>query len=199
MPTPLSATHRIEVQYQISSLPHKHRFYVLDDGTGSTVPGIIQRDASTISWVLAAQATMDVMKNFLVHSTVQSFNALYQVRAGSVWNTLDSYDNFGTWVDAGTFSTASELTFVMKDTMGNKVRANFLEGNAGYVGHSANGTGISAGITAMAGEYGSSFAGTHAPYMYVVGRSNLYLFHTQPIVGATLDLNDKVKRSRHLT
>lgn len=199
MSVALAATARIAIAYVVDGLHHViHHYCAYNLVLG--VPQLVDRDGiTTILWTLAAGDLWSVAKGMFTAASVPSVpTATLESRSGALWNPVAVTSLVGIGTHGGTYNKASELTFVLRDTLFKKVRVNWLEGAFGYVGHSATGTGIEASVDGMANMYNGANAGANDPYRWVKSRGDRFLAPTGVIAGGTLDLNDKLKRARGL-
>jgi hypothetical protein len=197
MATPLTATHRMDVSYFVSGeLHHRHEYCKKGTTLFAGHPSVVLNDGTTeIDWRDAAQRLTDKIGNWSLmdaHPTVA-----LEERSGSVWNPVDFYTST-TLAETGTLAPASQLTVVLRDTSFEKLRVTLMEGRTGYVGHSPSGLGINTEIDNVVAAWTTPGSDDFNPFNWAKSRGDRYLLSSGTCAGATLDLNDKLKRRRGL-
>lgn len=198
MATPLSATHRMTIAYQVKSRTHKLRMYVKLGAPIAGVQQFIQRDGVTLTpFPTAAQEVWDIIRSLLEAATPAA-SALLEVASGPlpIWLPVDTATLTGVGTHSGAANIASQATWVVRDSAFNKVKVLVMEHCEGYLGHSNTGLGVSTPLDSVTTNLFTSGAPADSSYFWQVGRSNLYLLTTGTVAGLTLDLNDKLKRDR---
>jgi len=199
MSEPLTATARIVFTYTVAGLIHRLRHYCAYNVVLGTNQLVDRDGITTILWTLAAQYLWDKARAIFTAATVPVPPiAELQARSGLFWNPVEIANLTGVGSHAGTYSQASQATFVLRDTLFKKLRVIYLEPALGYVFHSVNGGGLDTALSALADSYGGFDASANAPYRWVKSRGDRFLAATGVSAGFTLDLNDKLKRARNL-
>jgi hypothetical protein len=198
MPTPLSATTRLRLAYQLKGEPHELRCYVKLGAPLGGVQQLTTRSSTTLAWTLAGQGLWDAVRNVLSTGVIDANVVFLESFDGTFWNILDTLLPTGAAAGGSTFFAASQLTFVLRDTGHHKMRFQVMEHGQGYAGHSIDGTGLGTPISILASDFTSTPTDSNPPYIWQVSRANLYLASTVPIAGVTLDSNDKLRRRREL-
>lgn len=200
MATTLVPTYRMEFSYVVTGLLHKVRHYVNVDT--STPVKILKRDGTTaITPAAAAAGFVDAFQSGYGVNQPTAFGWIFQHLVTGVWLPVAT----GTEPNENTVTTPQQLgaqvTSVFRDTAFKKVRLIELESIVPGPFHFANlaaATSFNAALGGLLQQYDSTFTVTNPPFEWVVGRSGNYLA-TNPLVGVTWDLNDKVRRARNLT
>lgn len=196
MPTPLVATYRIVTQYTVSSLVHVQHSYCQPDTVDGDDTTLVPRDGGAA--ILWSDAADKQWANAFTYWVVADDGAVATLehRVGSIWNPVAFHTLTGG--GGGSLAAASQLTVVMRDTSFKKLRLTLMEGNTGYVGHSASGVGMPGDIDSLIYAFTTPVDDRACPGNWVKSRSNLFLLESGTVAGATLDLNDKLKRARGL-
>ncbi|SRR6266496_2331657 len=197
MSQPLIATHRVTVTYVVHGLAHKFSAYA----SASLVLGVwslADRDGIVaLNWTACAQALWDAIRAIL-DNTTPAASAILEERSGLLWTLTDTFALSGIGQQTPAYSPACQLSIILRDTAFLKIRALILEASEPYVGHSADGTGINSGITNTVAFWTGANTGAQNPYRWQKSRGNRFIKATGMVAGATLDLNDKLKRARGL-
>jgi hypothetical protein len=195
--TPLTATHRFSFTYAVDGLQHVAIAYCKRQDPLIGGMGVANRDGSSLTSIGdAAQGYWDLMKQQMLGS-VPVPTVLFEERSGLLWFPLAGVAVTGA-AGAGANFHASQYTLVVRDTSFKKLRITWMEGALGYVGHSPSGLGLGAGADNIANGYNGVGFGAHDPYVWQKSRGDRYILAAGAIAGATLDLNDKLKRRRGL-
>lgn len=200
MATPLVPTYRLEFSLTVDGLLHKMRHYVNVD-TSTPVKILGRNGISVITPTEAATGWATVVQTAWKSAAVPAFNWIFQHLVTGVWLPVDS----GTVTNTNSSGTSpqqgSQVTLVLRDIAFKKVRVIALETLIPGPFHFTNIV-AAAAFNGPLGDlikgYDTTAATTNPPHDWVVGRSGNYLV-TNPLVGATWDLNDKVRRARNLT
>lgn len=194
MATPLSATWRIKFQYAVDGLEHVLHAYARI-GTITPTLTLRQRDGVTETlWSDCATGMVGAMSNVLPAAVVWGAQTLEQL-SGLVW--LPQASAAATAGTAGTYKPATQITAVLRDTGFHKIRLQVMEGVVAAPSHTPGipGSGFLNALL-LPFTVGGSTAGD--PYFWMVSRANQYL-QDNPVVGTTVDLNDKLRRARGLS
>lgn len=196
MSTPLTATDRVVLTYQVLGLQHRLVSYCSQGAPISGEPSLITRDgSSTIVWNLLAQFQWEVLRSLLDPSTPPA-SAQLETRSGIIWNPVSGQSLLHNGA-AGGSSEASQLTVVLNDTAFKKIRVIAMEPSLGYAGHSPSGIGVSGPIDAFVLAY-TTMTDPDCPFEWVKSRGDRYILSSGACRGATLDTNDKLRRARGL-
>lgn len=196
-PTPLTATHRVNVKYIVDGKTHVLRHYVkrgADSGIG--VPQLIDRDGSTLlDWLTCANQLWEPYSQ-IMNSGVDNPELSLWERSGVLWVPVvfDVAIDSGQSADPTTLSAG--ISLVLRATSFKKIRAMMLDTTLGYLGHWITGEDAPTAIRDIARAYNGIGGGDHDPYRWVVNKANNYLAFSGCVAGVTLDQNDRVKRSR---
>lgn len=199
MSQPLLAVTRISVFYTIQSFRHVWRGYVSQDPAAFTPRHILKRDGVTsISWVVAAQAAWDTIRQVIrsTETPVPSARLENLVVGTNQWQLTDVANLINAGASADATVKASQLTVVVRDTAFKFLRFVVLESTPGYVGHAENGLGIDAHIDVVVNNLNGTNIAANEPFTWQMSRGFRYINPSGSIAGATLDLNDKLKRRR---
>jgi hypothetical protein len=196
----LLATARIELSYVVNGLAHKLRHYctivyVLGQ------PQVADRDGlNTLIWDAGvAQFWWNRVRGMLENGAVQgTAQAQLQSRSGTIWNPIAYATLSGGGAGNASTKSASQATFVLRDTAFKKIRAMILEHTEGYVFHSLDGTGGSSATLVWANAYTGADTDGNAMYRWVKSRGDRFILGRGSAAGLTFDLNDKLKRARGL-
>lgn len=198
MSTPLTATDRFEFEVFVSGLPHKIHAYCKRTVPLMGAEQIINRDGSTpMDAGDSAQGFWNGIRG-IFDTTVVAPSVVLQNRSGIVWNPVASYTLTDAGSAGGSIYLASQLTVLINDTAFKKIRLTLMEPNEGYVGHSPTGLGITGTIDAMIPTFTDSSSASNSPFFWMKSRGDNYIAASGAVRGATLDLNDKLKRRRGL-
>lgn len=198
MPTTILATDRIELAYIVDGHEHKCRLYCKRVTTLTTGhQSVTARDGSTLlDWTECAQAVAAMIDAYS-RADANPLAALQTQGAPNVWNPIDFFAT-STPGHGGAYQPASEITFVLRDTAFTRPKFVLMEGSSGYVGHSADGSGMPSAVVVLKNSLDGTSADPHDPYNWMKSLHDNYLLASGTIAGATLDLNDKLKRMRGL-
>jgi hypothetical protein len=199
MATPLVASYRIKLQYVVGGLTHVNHAYCVPQATGAQPWKLIKRGAvvSTLTWQAIAGNWWHNVWIDLMASSVPGALATLEQKVGLLWVPLDFLNIVDPGVGGPTFTPAQQATLVLRDTSFDKIRVVFLETVDGYLGHSANGHGLTTQFDLIIPEYEGSGTSESSPVNWQVGRSNNYMLTAGAVAGLTLDQNRKLKRARH--
>lgn len=193
--TPLTATHRLQMQYVITGFTHTIHAYCERGADILGAKQLVDRDGilPLPFQDVAQEWWADVSLN--LGEDVPPPVVLLQERSGLLWLPIDSFTPTGTG-GSDPSTLANQLTVVVRDTDFRKIRITVLETINGYVGHSPSGRGIDANIDAFCDAIDGVDTDIHAIYRWQKSRGDNFILATGAIAGATLDLNDKLKRGR---
>lgn len=200
MATALVPTYRFEFSYVVNGLAHKVRHYVNVDT--STPVKVMERDGST------AIAQSDAADGFAITflsgyglSHVPAMSWIFQHLVAGVWLPINSGSHTNTNSSGVAPEEATQVTLVFRDLAFKQIKVIMLESlidGPFHVSNLAAANSFNAALGSICQQYDSTFSVPFAPHLWVVGRSGNYLALT-PLIGATWDLNDKVRRARNLT
>lgn len=191
----LVAEFRVVITYTVVGKPHVQRSYCQVEDISDVVPNLIGRDSDLTEWTDCAQGWWDEMRGIVDNSAIGA-NAVLEQRTGAIWFPMKSValtDN-----GAGSVETlASQYTLVVRDTAFKRIRVIIMEPGTGlYVGHSANGLGITELTDDVANAWNGENADLTMPYNWAKSRGDRYVLGSGAIAGGTYDLNDRMKRER---
>lgn len=197
MAQPLLATNRVTFTFTVSGLNHVQRFYceraapLLGVEQLADRDGIVTRDAQSCfdsGW----QGIARVLGVLTTTAT-----AILEEYSAPLWNPVAAF-TVSAAGDQAADTPASQLTVVVRDTAFKKIRMTTMEPGLGYAGHSNTGY----GFNVSADQYIDSITGadtdTFGIYRWAKSRGDRFIMASGMIAGATLDFNDKLKRSRNL-
>jgi hypothetical protein len=125
--------------------------------------------------------------------------ARLQQKSGFNWLTRDTKTVNGTPATTGTTVPASQNTLVLRDLPGNVAKIIALETTVPLPFHVTSPGSIPARLIGFYNEFSEdSGSGTYRPSKWVVSRGDNAL-QDEPLIGATGDFNDKLRRARGLT
>lgn len=198
MPIFVTGMGRIVVPYTVDGLTHKVRFYARNPQAvgGSFNVNSRALDNNDIVWTAALARVTLAMSNIMPSGAVWG-SAFLEKFDGSVWNALA----FSTPTDAMTgsgYQKATQLTMVLRDTAGKKLKVVWLEMTKVAPVHFTSPTGGDVDMDALIAPFVAGGGNASDPYNWQVSHRNLYV-NTSPFVGMTITLNRKVRRRRGLT
>lgn len=197
MATPLSAIHRLTLNYNVAGFSHVLRAYCARGADVSGVPQLLARDAvSLVSVPSAAQGLWDLIREVHPSGTLAA-TGFFEARSGLVWNPIIGLTPTGAGT-GGAATLAQQETITVRDANFNKIKVVIMESDQGYIGHSASGLGINSEVDDQITRLNGTDTDANAPFNWMKSRGNAYISATSPIAGVTMDLNDKLKRRRGL-
>src|SRR3974390_3220526 len=167
MAQPLTATHRLEIDYTQSGKLHKLRQYC------AAVPWVItpgdyalttRTGATPIEAAVAAQAIAVALGN-LFATTIGAMNFTLAVRAGGIFNPIQ----FGPLVASGTYGSyvpAGQVTMVLRDTAVFKLKVIVLESGDPVGFHTTALSGLNTNQDAFAKFWDASGTDTARPWLW---------------------------------
>ena len=199
--TPLIASFRCRLEYPVLGVTHRAVKYcrVASGGAPGTFE-IVDNASIAQSFQHCAQGFINTWGYLLSGSPV--CQVTLEEALLDEWRYMDAYASTQETTGSATASPGEQLTLTVRDTNSNHVKVVFIEAAAPYVGHSADGLGISGPIDNFVNHSIQGF-GFPSPSLAVppsaweVGRSNLYLAPGS-VAGLTLSRNRKVARRRGL-
>lgn len=197
MAQPLLSNDRVTYQYVVDGLTHVQRVYCNRAADVGAVKKILCRDGvTTLDWDVAAQGGWSDMSNVLPTSVLGPTMTL-ETLVGIVWQPVAIATGTGVGQATG-LKPASQLTVVIRDTAFKFMRYVIMEHSGGYIGHSNTGYGLNTLTDLLMDGITGDDADPAGLYQWMKSRGNRYILGTGAIAGATFDLNDKIKRTRHL-
>jgi len=197
MAVPLIATWRMHIIYQVLGLVHELNMYCdADLVSGSYVINLLAGGTCTVQ-----QAADGFGAGFVPmyrDTDITSCVALLQQKSGFNWLTRDTKTVNGTPATTGTTVLASQNTLVLRDLPGNVAKIIALETTVPLPFHITSPGSIPARLIDFYNVYSKdSGSGTYRPALWMVSRGDNAL-QDEPLIGATGDFNDKVRRARGL-
>lgn len=196
MSTPLSALGRITWSYSVTGFTHKVRAYckgIVASGGSFNIDS--RTSPGSIVWSDAAVAFKNAITE-MMGTAYAAGQLLLEQRSGSIW-TVVAAQGVTSDTRSRTSLLATELTSVFRDTGFHKVKLVVLEGVEAPPAHSDDPNAGSAELDLMHKQFLPTYDDPAAPYLWMVGRSNLFL-NTSPFVSYTVTLNRKIRRRRGL-
>lgn len=196
MAQPFTATYRMVMNYHVTGVPHKTRFYVISDGSSSGgVPNITKRDGTFATWRAVLDEYVLGSLNYIFDDTQVTFgNSVFEHLVGGLWLPVDTSPVTGFTNAIGAPVLASQQTLVLRDMTFDFIKVVLLETSAPAPYHSSSppSSGIAQSLSAV---FLSSYAAL-AMYNFVVSRSNDYIKTVGAFVGQTGTFNRKLRRRR---
>jgi len=197
MPVPLIATWRMHIEYQVLSLTHTLNMYCSADlVSGDYVINLNAGGTCTVQ-----QAADGFGAGFVPmyrDTDLISCVAQLQEKSGFSWLTRDVKTVNGTPATTGATVLASQNTLVLRDISSHIGKIIALETTVGLPFHVTSPGSIPARLIGFYNEFSEdSGSGTYRPAKWVVTRGDNAL-QDEPLIGATGDFNDKVRRARGL-
>jgi hypothetical protein len=201
MSQPLTVANRIDIDYVVAGVKHTARFYfTLVNYLGGNYVEDREATIPTVLWNDAAQFVWHDMASYIFPNTIASVDISRWTRSGAIWSMdeIMAYAFGGRSTSVSTLAT--ELTTVLRDTAGYKLRQPWLEHVIGNLMHSQNGVDLYGGSyeNLVKGFNGVNTSGA-APYRWMKSRNNRHLAAAGTIAGVTNTYNRKMRRRRGLT
>lgn len=199
MSTPLAATFRIVTEYSINGVTHViHAYCNVIDPTVTTPVLLARPGGANVDWDQAAQDTWDQQRNLFQDTATGGVSAHLDERSGTVWNPIAFATLTGGGASSATTKPAQQITYVLRDTGHRKIRYVLLETVQNYVGHTSSGLGLGTAQDNFTKVLNGTTGGDGLPFNWQKSRGDSYFAVTGTVAGLTFDLNDKLKRTRHL-
>lgn len=196
MSTPLTATYRVTFNYTVDGLHHKMRTYLGVAASGDVTGfNVVDRLAvGTLGLSVAMDALWTLFKPLYsaAHTTLDQ--AVLEQHVGIAWLPVATYQTAIVATGGALPTPAAQMTMSMRDTAFHKVRNLTLESEVTIPLKTSIPAGFGAPFTAWANGFTQvqPFANS-SPWLWVRGRSNLYL---GSFVSMVTDANDKLRRAR---
>jgi len=197
MSVPLLATFRMRFSYIVMGLTHTMNIFCAASVTGG-VYSINANAGGAIGVQDAADAVGGKMAPLFLDADLTSFTYQLQERSGGTYITRQTGTPAGTPAATGTTRQASQCTFVLRDISNHFGKVILLETILPAPYHIISRADIDEPLKAFYDLF-SVTSGTVAnrpAYWAVTRGDNAYM--SEPLVGMTGDLNDKVRRARGL-
>lgn len=199
MPSPLTATHRLEFQYTVDGVLHKSHAYchaipsTLSDPTGFDLERRVP--LTPIGAAAAIDAFWTNLNNIMASAQTSFGVTVLQVRAGTVFNPIAFRNTPVTPSQTGTYVKAAQVTVTFRGEDFSHLRVDILESLLIPGQHVAAipTTGMEGGW--MAG-YDPLRAVAADPYNWQMSRNQQFISGAGGFVALTTDLNDKIRRRR---
>lgn len=197
MAVPLLVTWRMKFSYIVRSLTHVMNIYCDAAAVGSVY--VINANAGGVLDLQdCADAVGSKMAPCFLDADLTSINYQLQEKVGFAWITRASGTVSGTPATTGTTQPASQCTLVLRDISSHFAKIILLETKIPAPYHIISRLDLDQPLKDFYDLF-SADSGTVAnrPSLWMLSRGGNALM-SQPLVGATGDLNDKVRRARGL-
>ena len=199
MATPLDAQFRITIDYTVNSFVHSWRGYCRPIDPAVPTPVLLARPGgANVDWNVAAQDTWDAMRNLFQDTATGGVSARLEEFASLVWSPIAFATLTGGGASSATTKPAQQITYVLRDTAHKNIRFILLESVQNYIGHVSGGYGLGTAQDNFTKVLDGTTGGDGLPFNWQRSRGDRYIADIGVVAGLTFDLNDKVKRSRHL-
>lgn len=198
MPTPLTATHRLHIQYEQRGLQHSIRQYCATGGSGSDT--VTDRSAGTITGPLTAQGFWDAVRAGLSSGANLVEVAMEELFSGA-WLPIDFYSPTGAGQAGSGYEPAHELVATLRSTALHFMKFVFIEGNFpdAPLQHTTITQPGAHNMLGSATEWTPDHTVTNPPYNWAVSRDGHYVNDSGSVAGFTIAFNRRVRRRRNLT
>lgn len=198
MSVPLLATHRLEFNYLVDGYPHKTRLYC--DAVGGAPPYDIalRNGVDTITAQEAVDSFCTVLAGILPSATASFGDAVLERNDAPVWTPIEFVTSGAAPASGAAYIPAEQVTVSLRDTANHPVRVIVLEANVTVGKKSVNpGSTWDAELTTLTQWLTSAVSGsTDEGYNWVMSRGAYFL---SSFVSVVTDLNDKIRRGRHIS
>lgn len=192
-----TATARIRIPYTTSPLIHHANVYIrgLAKVGADWMHNSRTLDENDQLWTDSAQGYADALSYLLDDTTTFGVAELQRIE-GIVWTTKDTVALTNTH-GGGTQTFGQQLTLSLRDPTNYHVKVCIMEPNESGPFVLKNPTGGDANMDSFIAEFLSTHAGTHSPWIWMVGRMNEYLTQS-PFISLAIHGNRKLERARGL-
>lgn len=199
MAQPLTATYRLGLHIVVSGLTHVQRFYARASASILSADGYFlweRDDIADIEPHTAAQVWWDTIKSRF-HTSTAAPSWLLENRVSTAWVPVagGAVTGAGTGTDPNVLN--SQFTVSLRTTDFNRIRMVILEPNIFHTDQKLVGSaGMATDWSSLASRLDGSAALAGQLFNWVRSLNNVELANSGPIISATYDLNDAVRRAR---